>query len=193
MAVEGDLDEAIARRIVSSVGGEMGPVFGRRGRQSVISSLAGYNAAAARAAWLVLLDLDHEPCPVTFAERVLPSPSLGMCRRIVVREAEAWILADHTAFAKWAGLSMASMPTDVESLRDPKEALVQLVRRGGRTSLTRDIVPRERSGRTVGAGYNARLREFVESRWDLGRARPNSESLRRAADCVQELLQRGLP
>jgi hypothetical protein len=189
VAVEGDIDEAVAHRLLAEVGGEASAVRGRRGKSQLVRNLGGYNAAALRLPWLVLIDLDNEPCPVDYATAVLPAPASMMCRRVVVREIEAWLLADRSGFASWAGVSVARVPADAEALVDPKRSLVNVVRGSRNRNLRNDIVPRPTSGRSVGAGYNSRLREFVATHWDLQAALRNSDSLWRAYNCLQKLIQ----
>ena len=188
--MEGDVDEAVCRRLIAEVNGEVSTVFGRRGKQPLLSALNGYNAGAVHAPWLVLVDLDRDDdCPVRYAETILRHPAKGMCRRVVVRAIEAWILADSDGIARWAQVSKDRIPSDVEGIDDPKRFLVDLFRRSRNRALVEDLVPRQGSGRSVGPGYNSRLREFVESRWDLANAEGRSASLSAALKCIRRLAE----
>jgi len=82
-AVEGLLDEAVLRRLVSEANGELVEVHGKRGKAHLASRLKAFNNAAQRDRWIVLMDLDDErDCP-KFRRSMLQKPSVCMCFRIV--------------------------------------------------------------------------------------------------------------
>ena len=69
-AVEGSVDEAVARRLVRHVDGQPGAVYGKGGKPSVLSNLKGYNNAGRRSPWFVLVDLDRDrDCAPLVGER----------------------------------------------------------------------------------------------------------------------------
>ena len=73
---------------------------------------------------------------------------------MVVRELESWLLADAAGLAAYLGLPRAVVPSQPESVGDPKLALVNLARRSRRTRLRDSIVPyqgglRRRLGRAM--------------------------------------------
>jgi hypothetical protein len=55
-AVEGLVDEAVAKRLISEAGGNPGPVFGKNGKPHLKQRIKGYNQAARLTPWLVLLE-----------------------------------------------------------------------------------------------------------------------------------------
>jgi hypothetical protein len=59
-AVEGPSDEAVLRRIVDTRGAEIHRVQVQNGKANLRRALPGYNAAAERDPWLVLVDLDQD-------------------------------------------------------------------------------------------------------------------------------------
>ena len=65
--------------------------------------------------------------------------------------------------------------------------MVELARRSRRRDIRDDMVPRERSGRSVGPAYPSRLIEYVESPWRPEAAARQADSLRRAIACLQRL------
>jgi hypothetical protein len=94
-AVEGDLDEAVLRRILADYGITLGLVHGRRGKAFLLQCLNGYNNAAKFAPWVVLVDLDRDcVCATSCVRQWLNNPAPQMCFRIAVRSIEAWLLAD---------------------------------------------------------------------------------------------------
>lgn len=188
VAVEGRLDEAVARQLLEFSGFDVGPVYGIRGRNAVLERVGGYNKDAGFGArWFVLVDLDRNPdCAPELVRTVLPSPAPQMCFRVAVRSIEAWIMADRRGFASWAGVRQSDLPVDVESLDRPKGRLVDAVRQSRRRTLVDSIVPRKGSGRSEGPAYTSTLSEFVVERWDIEAAAAAAPSLARAIRCLRE-------
>ncbi|MCC6627935.1 MAG: hypothetical protein IT340_11100, partial [Chloroflexi bacterium] len=161
-AVEGPVDEAVARRLLVHVGASPGTIYGKNGKQHVLDRLAGFNNAARLAPWLVLVDLDTDAvCAPTARALWLPQPAPSMCFRIAVREIEAWLLADRERLAQFLGIPLGRMPSQPEAIPDPKRTPVDLARRSRRRDIVQDLVPRPTSGRTVGPAYTSRLIEYV--------------------------------
>jgi hypothetical protein len=182
-AVEGPVDEAVARRLLFSVGASPGTIYGKNGKQHVLGRLAGFNNAARLSPWLVIVDLDTDAdCAPTVRGRWLPDPAPSMCFRIAVREVEAWLLADQERLAQFLGIPRSRVPSQPETIPDPKRALVDLARRSRRRDIVQDFVPRPASGRAVGPAYASRLIEYVTDHvvgWRPDVAARSSDSLRR--------------
>lgn len=113
-----------------------------------------------------------------------------MCFRVVVRTVEAWLLADRERIARFLRVSPARIPTDPESIADPKNKLVQVAACSRSRDIREDLVPRPGSKKQVGPAYTSRLIEFIldsESGW-RPRVAPNSaDSLRRTLACLERL------
>jgi len=183
------LDEAIVRRLVRDLGEELGPVYGRRGKNHLDAKIVGYNQAARSSPWLILRDMDHDDyCPVSLRDSLLSAPESNMCLRIAVRSVESWLLADSRSIATFFGVSAALVPRNPEALDNPKGSLVNLARRSNRTAIREDIVPRQGSGRSEGPAYTARMIEFVDGRWQPNIASGNAKSLDRTIRCLKRLL-----
>jgi len=154
-------------------------------------SITGYNNAARFAPWIVLVDLDHDcDCAPPFARKWLVNPSDGMCFRVAVRAIEAWLLADRERLAQLLGVRMTWLPTDPDSLDDPKRELINLARRSRRRVVREDLVPRLGSGRSVGPLYTTCMIEFVRDEiagWRLDQAALASRSLARCISRLREL------
>jgi hypothetical protein len=193
-AVEGDLDEAVLRRILNCAGMSLGSVYGRKGKTALLQSIGGYNNAARYAPWIVLVDLDKDNlCPPAFLQKWLAQPSAQMCFRIAVRAIEAWLLADREHLASFLGVGLASLPADPDRLDDPKREIVNLARRSRKRMIREDFVPRDGSGRSVGPLYTARMIEFVgnlSTGWHPGSARQRSASLARFVCRLNEFPER---
>jgi len=182
-AVEGDLDEAILRRVANCAGLTVRNVYGRRGKPNLLRSLTGYNNAARFARWVVVIDLDQDfECAPLAIQNWLPIPFPHMCLRIAVRAVEAWLIADVDGISAWLNVAPALIPNNPDQLSHPKRELVNLARRSRRGALKEELVPREGSGREVGALYTARVMQFIEDDqegWQPERAAQNSDSLER--------------
>lgn len=191
-AAEGPTDELALRRIVEARGALVHRVQVQGGKPALRRALPGYNAAARRAPWLVLVDLDSDfPCPGALVEEWLPTPSVAMRLRIVVRQIEAWLLADADHFARWFRVRKGSIPTAPDALLDAKSALLTIVRSSLKRDIRQDMIPRPGSGRRTGPAYSSRLMEFLadaERGWRPDVAASRSPSLASCLRRVDELL-----
>lgn len=189
-AVEGALDEAVAQKLISHVGGDMGSVYGRNGKPVLRERIGGYNNAARYSPWLVLVDLDNDAdCSPSLRDMWLPDPAPHLCFRIAVREVEAWLMADTETLAGYLSVSMNRIPRIPESLAQPKNEMVNLGRLSRRRTIREDMAPRQESGRRVGPAYASRLIEYVKNKWRPEVAANHSDSLRRAIICLKRLVQ----
>lgn len=142
-AVEGLTDEAVLRRLIQVAGGADGPIYGRNGKAHLLKQLGGYDRAAQRTPWVVLVDLDQDAdCAPPFCLACLVTPSPRMRLRVVVREIEAWLLADREELARFLGIPEGKVPRDPEKIADPKSAMVNLARHSRRRDVREDMVPR---------------------------------------------------
>jgi hypothetical protein len=183
VAVEGDIDAAVARRILTELGFPLGPIHGRQGKGQLDKGLRGYNNAARYAHWLVIRDLDQDAeCAPGLVKRLMPASSAYMCLRVAVRQIEAWLLADRSGIAAWLQVPLEIVPEDPETLRDAKAAVVQLAQRSRNRRLREDVVPAPNTSAKVGPGYTARIIEFATNVW---RPRVAAEVCESLAGCLK--------
>jgi hypothetical protein len=187
-AVEGPSDEVVLRRLVVSRGAEVHRVQVQGGKASLRRALPGYNNAAHGDPWLVIVDLDDDfDCAPSFVADWLPHPNRFMRFRVVVRQIEAWLLADGDRFAEFFGVRRNLIPDFPDNLADAKETVLTLVASSTQRAVRDDMVPRPRSGRRVGPAYSSRLIEFVTSEprgWRPDVAAASSPSL---SSCITRL------
>jgi hypothetical protein len=189
-AVEGLVDEAVARRLIVLAGGRPGPVYGKNGKSFLRQKILGYNNAARHFPWLVLVDLDQDAdCAPPVREEWLPDPAPNLCFRVAVREVESWLMADAEALAGFLSVARSRIPPNPENLDDPKVVMVNLARHSRRLPIRVDMVPRPGSGRVVGPAYVSRLVEYILDRWRPEIAAKKSDSLRRAIECLNNLVK----
>ena len=188
-AVEGQGDEAVARRLISHVGAQIGGCHGLKGKSHLRGKIAGYNNAARYEPWLVLVDLDNDAgCAPSLREAWLPDPAPLLCLRVAVREVEAWLMADAESLARYLSVSRGRIPRDPESLDDPKGTMATLARSSRRREIREGMAPRDGSGRPVGPAYTGKLIEYAETEWCPEIAARNSESLRRTLRCLHRVV-----
>ena len=161
-AVEGIVDEAVARRLITFAGGVPGTIYGKNGKAGLRKHVHGYNNAARQRPWFILVDLDHDfECAPLLREDWLPHTADLICLRIAVHEVEAWLLADRKGIAKFLSVSQALVPHAPEALANPKKTLVDLAEKSKRRAIRNGMAPREGSGREVGPTYSSQLIEFA--------------------------------
>lgn len=187
-AVEGRSDGLALRRLVATCGGKVHAVYGQDGKANLRKRISGFNAAARQRPWLVLVDLDRDyPCAGALVSDWLPEPSALMRLRVVVRQLESWVLADHQRFAEWFRVRESTIPVEPDGLDDAREALLHLVAGSRKRALREDMLPREGSGRKIGPAYTSRIEEFLsdsERGWRPRVAARRSPSL---ASCLARL------
>jgi hypothetical protein len=185
VAVEGSADVPVVQRILDSVGLQMGPVYGLKGKRWLDLQVPAYNHAARYALWLVLRDLDTDAaCPPALISKLLPEPASGICLRIAVRATEAWLLADRDPLSQFLGISRSKIPLNPESLSHPKRTIVNLARYSRFRAIREDMVPVSGTTAHVGPGYVSHIIEFVNQLWRPTVAARQSPSL---SSCIRAL------
>ncbi|NML31588.1 hypothetical protein [Paraburkholderia antibiotica] len=139
---------------------------------------------------LMIADADQAPCVVTQRNLWLPpNVSHRLSMRLAVKEAEAWVLADHVGFSKFAVISKDLLPARPEAELDPKQILLALVKKSKRRELREEMLPGKGATSPVGLGYNIHMTDFVRNHWSISRAMDRAPSLARAIPRVAALLQ----
>jgi hypothetical protein len=189
-AVEGEVDEAVVRRLIVYAGGPPGTVYGKNGKPYLRKKINGYNRAARHAPWVVLVDLNSDAeCAPRLCDDWLPTPAPRLCFRVAIPQVEAWLMADADTLAAFLGISKRMISANPEALRDAKAEMVNLAQRSRRSAIRQDMVPRTGSGRSVGPAYTSRMVEYAEGYWRPEVAARRADSLRRAIDCLRRLVE----
>lgn len=192
VAVEGDLDERVAVRLVEEAGGVVSLVHGRRGKQWLRRQIDGYRYASRQARWLVLVDLDRDRCPPQLrSDWGVDEDPGGLCFRVAVRSVESWLLADRGGLSRFLGVTAAQLPTSPDRAGDPKKQLLAAAERSRSSTMRDALVPRKNA--RVGPLYSTTLSRFVDRQWDPAAAAERSPSLASCRARLAELLQRKLP
>lgn len=190
-AVEGDLDEAVLRRLVEDEGAILYRLYGRRGKQHLKQRLTGFNQSARQQfPWVVIMDLDQDfDCAPPLKAECLPDPARYMCFRIAVRTIETWLLADNQSIAQFLSVAPSRIPSSPEALVDPKHTMIELAQHSRRREIREGMTPRPGSGRKIGPLYNSQLISFTQTRWKPEVAAGKSDSLRRCRERIRELVK----
>lgn len=161
-----------------------------RGVDNIRTAVTKYRNASHALAHVVLTDLDNAPCAPFLREQwgvaMLPD---SMLFRVAVREVEAWVLADRAGFASFAGIPRNKVSHSPETLADPKQALINLVRQSRNRRLVAELVPLQGTSMSKGPLYNERLGQFVREKWDVTAAMQAAPSLKRTVDRLQHFLE----
>jgi hypothetical protein len=138
---------------------------------------------------LMIADADQAACVVEQRNSWLPSnPSARLAMRLAVREAEAWVLADHIGLSTFANVSKDIFPAQPEQEIDPKQTLLGIIKKCKRRDLRDEMLPQKGATSPVGLGYNIHMRDFVEKCWSAERAAWRAPSLARAIPRIESLL-----
>lgn len=189
--VEGDIDHAVAARLISLAGHTFGDCYGKRGVHFVTARIDGY-AARRRfhgRAMLVLVDLMdlRLECGANLSARLVSGDTpAGFMVRGVMREIESWLLADRAAIAQFLAVAPSLIPSNPESIVDPKLEVVNLARRSRRRTIRESLVPDPGMSGVIGPGYTSDLVQFVHHNWRPELARKNADSLDR---CLRRLME----
>ena len=153
--VEGDLDEAVAIRLIEHTGHNVGITYGRHGIGYIQQKLAGFNRSARGIRYLTLVDLMDTGigCAPDVVRNWLPHPQQGMQLRVVVREIESWLLADTIGLAGFLSVRPALISSTPETVPDPKQNLVNIARRSRKRATKTALVPVPNSTAQVGPRY----------------------------------------
>jgi len=193
IAVEDDLSEAVARRLLNHVrrGFEVRARYPLPALPHLHPELSGYgylranvqafNNAAAETPHLLLTDLDVAACaPKLIQEWMGGAAHPNFIIRVAIREVEAWLLADANNMAHFLTLSPGDIPANVESVAQAKEEVVRLARLSPNAEIQNNLVPRPGSTATTGRLFNRSLIGYVRDLWDIDAAAANADSLARA-------------
>ena len=192
------LSEVMLRRLLSDseipYSVEMAlPARGRadvgHGSSYIEKRISGFNQAAVRAPWVVLLDLDRRPCAVEYVNQLLPSgASRYMVLRIAVTEVESWLLADTDAITKFFAVARHRVPSEPDAIVDAKETLLNLARKGRCSRRIREAVLPHYPSAAHGPDYNGTMMRFVDEHWSRDRAATSSPSLSRAVAALNRMV-----
>ena len=187
--VEGEMDEAVAFKLIDTTGHSPGVCYGKKGCGYIKSKIQGFNLSARYSCYLTLVDIMDTgiSCPADVVAQWLPHSEVNMIFRVVVREIESWLMADRHGLADFLGVSLIRIPTSPEQIEDPKRELVNIARRSRKPRIRSAIVPDSTSTAQVGRLYLSELSNFINVRWQPQMARMVAPSLDRCLKRLESL------
>ncbi|MCX8507038.1 MAG: DUF4276 family protein [Alphaproteobacteria bacterium] len=187
---EDAISQAVAIRLVSELGHIEGNVksINRKGYGNLKSNIDQYIKLSYSSAVFLLTDLDRNICATSLFEnwKFQPSDHKNFFFRIAVKEIEAWLLADSHSFSKFTGVKENAIPHFVETIIDPKENLINLIKKQGKKEIKDGILPISPRVK-VGFLYNQILVQYVNEYWNPEAAATRSPSLKRARERLRAL------
>ncbi len=190
IASEDELSEIVGVVLASEAGFDPDQLLRKNGNGYLRSNIDKFHRLAALRPVLLLTDLDKKVCPTALMEEWMPQRRAepNLLFRVVVREIESWVLADHQAMRALLG-DRANLPRTPDELVDPKQELLKLAQRASR-AVRGDLVAARGAIASQGFGYNTRLRRLIESEWSPERAAMRSPSLASARARIQQAFAR---
>jgi len=181
IAVEGELDEVVLKKVLTSIDIKVANIYGKGGKDKLKENVYRYNQAPHHGRWVILVDLNNESeCPPPFLNSWLPIRNQNLQLRVAVRAVEAWLLADRIEMARFLSVSEKQIPFHPESETNPKRTLINISRHSRSKMIREDIVPKEGSTARQGPAYTTRLIEFTMNYWKPERAAQYAPSLERS-------------
>ena len=192
LATEDELSERVGERLLGKVGLSVDLRLRKDGFGYLKTNVEKFRTLAMQQPVLLLTDLDQTPCPSELLHRWLGRGERpeNLVFRVVVREIEAWLLADRKAMTELLGDGAARrLPDRPEMVPDAKRILLDLARRAPR-DVREQLVQPKGAIASQGLGYNSLLGKWVMTDWCPERAASNAPSLARARDALQRLAHR---
>jgi hypothetical protein len=198
IAVEDDLSDAVARRLLDHVRRRFQvraryplPVLPHlhpepSGFGYLRTNVQAFNNAAGETPHLLLTDLDVAACaPELIREWIGRNLHPNFVFRVAVREVEAWLLADIQNFADFLRLAPRDIPANIEAIPQPKEEIVRLASLSPDAEVRDNLAPRPGSTATTGRLFTRTLVGYVRDLWDIDVAASNANSLERALGALR--------
>lgn len=189
LLIEGYLDEAIGRKLINAAGHVDGLAFGRKGWTYIEQKIRAFDQSCNFVGLLTLVDFmdTRLECAPSVVNKWLPNRNRNHIFRVVVREIEAWVLADRENCASFLYVPVVKVPLDPEGEDDPKRTSINLARSSRNRSIRDSLVPTIGLSASEGPLYSSELIRFVTEKWDPQEARKNSNSLDRCLVRLSEL------
>ncbi|MGB9746181.1 MAG: DUF4276 family protein [Bacteroidales bacterium] len=187
LVVEDKLQDAVLKCILQKFQPQivLRPTAGLRGIEYIKGKIDGYHRASKFCPYIVLVDLDKEECAPDLIRKWLKSPKINsFYLRIAVSEVEAWLMADRKGFSKFLSIPIDLIPTDTETILNPKESLISWARKSRKKKI-KGLIPKGTS--SIGPEYNRLLSEFIFNYWNINEACKHNDSLRRTVERIKEM------
>ncbi|MCX7727782.1 MAG: DUF4276 family protein, partial [Chitinispirillaceae bacterium] len=158
-----------------------------KGGNSYLNDLKKINEASRMIPHIILTDLDNSPCVPTFVNKWINfTLNDNLLFRVAVKEIDAWLIADREAFSEFIGIPLAKIPSDTQTILDPKEFIIQMAKKSKKKHI-KDIIPV--GSAKQGPGYNSILTKFITQVWCPYRASKHNESLNKSIKKIENFIK----
>lgn len=193
IVVEDEISKAVLEKIISENRSDLTihTTFGMNGFGFIKKNIPRFINASRAVPHIILTDLDREECAPSLIKKWIGAKRFHTkCMfRVAEKEIEAWLIADKESFSKFSGVNLKHIPINVDSIKDPKQELLNIFRKSKLRRLARSILPEEGSIVKIGPGYNEELCKFVQEKWRSKIAEQSSESLKRTVLRINQFLK----
>jgi hypothetical protein len=194
LVAEGEMEVAVATRLIDFCGHKLGSAYGRRGCGYVRKNAAKYSHLAKRGQGVLVLTDFRDTGAVCAADALqdyilnkMPKPPKSFLCRFAVNELESWLLADRQGMASFLGIATSKMPQWPEKEARPKKTMMALARGSKKKWVREEIAPPLGHRALVGPGYTAHMRDYIVNFWDIEASMQFAPSLRRCVERLQGL------
>lgn len=179
LVYEDEPTKAVVKKIIEtefSKKAEIRSYYGGKGKGYISKNVkAFYKNASKYNPVVIVVDLDVCECaPLLLKEWSISRDNVHFIFRVVIREIESWLLADRHSFAKFFKVPIDKIPLYPEQLPDPKQSLINIMRKSKDKTFRKSIVPEKDSRALVGKSYNSPLIAFINSTWEHANAFPKT-------------------
>jgi hypothetical protein len=190
LLVEGYVDEALARKLVAHCGHDSGITYGIKGWTYIEAKAKAFDQSCYGQGLLTLVDLmdTKRECPTVVVETWVPDRNPLHVFRVVVQEAESWILADRESISEYLAVPINKIPARPEELEDPKRSLINLARTSRRKAVREALVPVDGTSASEGPLYSSEITKYIAQKWSPERASDQAPSLARCIFRLKEIV-----
>ena len=195
MEFYGYVEDALTRSVVLKIAALTGMQFKsdfpavENGCGNLYKKAAKFASMARNGLHVALFtDLDTAECAPSLRRKWFGNNSIpdSLLFRVAVRETEAWIMADKEAFARYVGISPVNFKDDPETLGDPKQFLLAVIKKHASPKLKKAMIPS--GSAAVGPEYNSIMCDFAEHLWNPERAAKHAPSLQRTFNAIKRII-----
>jgi hypothetical protein len=189
--VEGYVDEALAKKLIHHCGHHhSGVTYGIKGWTYIQAKAKAFDQTCHGVGLLTLVDLmdTKEVCPSVVLNDWVPNRNPLHIFRVVIREAESWILADRESIAEFLAVPVVKIPDSPEELDDPKRSLINLARTSRRKAIREALVPKDGTSASEGPLYSSEITKYIAEKWDPRRASARAPSLAKSIDRLIQVI-----
>lgn len=190
---EDELTFSVIKRLINEFSSQISIAqeINAHGFGKIKRDILKYNNAAKYKTFLIITDLDKKECAVSLIKDWFGNTEKeeNLIFRVAVKEIDAWILSDKKGISKLLNISPDIIPSEPETIEDPKELLMQIAKKSKNREIREEFPPKD-SYAHQGPLYNILLTAFVNDEWNLKDAMQHSKSLEKAYNALKRFAEK---